>query len=337
MKAATKKPSVAKPQAVHAEPAPETVHHKQPDNFIACVADLYEQKSILISYKEDESGRIMLEAETESPSELFELLEKDSTFHSVKAVNMRSSGKKFICTFELEGTSYGTESSYTESDQLKAAELLRSDMTYLAKAEMGISDFNIKLSGRETPTLFIKSMVIEPNGGYSTFKIDGGAIPAHGNFSDPSTWTYVGVTDGNSLRFSGDKTTGYEAMPENTTYGPNTKGNILSKINKQKGPYDGLKSMSFWNKSMRKWFPENGKPPVDMRQQVFSDANNLAVELNMQLQNNKEMTSLNRGISLNSLENTSSEENNICFTNIIFESSCIRYIGFNNFSGGCTK
>ena len=156
IKTATKKPAVSKPAAVHAEPEPQAVHHKQPDNFIACVADLYEQKSTLVSYKEDEAGRIVLEAETESPSELFELLEKDSIFHSVKAVNMRSSGKKFICTFELEGTSYGSESSYTESDQLKAAELLRSDMTYLAKAEMGISDFNIKLSGRETPAFFMQ-------------------------------------------------------------------------------------------------------------------------------------------------------------------------------------
>ena len=156
IKAATKKPAVSKPAAVHAEPEPEAVHYKQPDNFIACVANLYEQKSTLVSYKEDESGRIVLSAETESPSELFELLEKDSTFHSVKASDMRTSGKKFVCTFELEGTSYGTESTYTESDQLKAAELLRSDMTYLAKAEMGISDFSIKLSGREAPAFFMQ-------------------------------------------------------------------------------------------------------------------------------------------------------------------------------------
>ena len=167
---------------------------------------------------------------------------------------------------------------------------------------------------------YISQMIIYP-GEESKFKVDGGSFPENGNIDNPNNWTYIGVTDGNSVRFSGNKTIGYEISVENTTYGPNTKGNMLSKINKQKGPYAGLNSMSFFNSEMRKWFPKEGKSPEDMRQMVYNDANTLASALNKQLQ--KSTSSLNMNFTFPSSNVTSSVLNNSNFNSSIYGDSSV--------------
>ena len=166
---------------------------------------------------------------------------------------------------------------------------------------------------------YISKMIIYP-GEESEFIVDGGSLPGKKNIDNPNKWTYIGVTDGNSVRFSGNKTIGYKVSVKNTTYG-NSFGNTISKLHKQKGPYKGLKYMSIFNPEMRNWLPEEGKSPKDIRQMVYNDANTLASALNRQLQNST--PSLNMNFSFPSSNVTSSILSYTNFNSSIYGDSAV--------------
>ena len=177
-------------------------------------------------------------------------------------------------------------------------------------------------------------MIAAPHGGRTEIQVDSVTYPDINNIDDVLSWYYAGVTDGNAIIVYGNKESGYKVKTKNVTKKASSFSefiaNAVSKVYSKKGPYKGLDNAKdikgHWTIDNNN--PNGAAPLINIRAQEIARDRNI-----------QEIQKLN-GISVSPIDSSNSNLSNgngIIFNNINFNSSGNAYIGFNGFSGGCTK
>ena len=119
--------------------------------------------------------------------------------------------------------------------------------------------------------------------------IDGGTHPANGDPSNPDTWFYVVIKDGNALIFTEKNETVYDAETKNLTHPNKFWGTIAGELSKNNPIKEKCYSFEALSSEAKAWYTIDPDNPDDPRPLINIEARNQAMKENIKLENSRKV------------------------------------------------